>query len=287
MLDDLSIGNVERIPTDAWVIKGSTTDADAVANAVRDVDAVVHLAALASVLDSVRNPVPSFEINVRGTLTVLQESVAASVGCFVFASSNAAVGEHEPPIDEGLPVRPASPYGASKAAGEAYCAAFSQVHSIRTVSLRFANAYGPHFESKTSVIPKFFRALAQGDPITVYGDGRQSRDFVHVDDVSAAIVGAVLHERAKGLFQVATGVETSVTDLVRLMQETTGIEPLVRHLPQPPGEISKNYSRIDRARKELEYTPTVDVRTGLARTWEWFVASQAHPSSPGLGAGDE
>lgn len=275
VLDDLSAGVPQRLPPSTELIQGSVLDADAVKRAVESVDAVVHLAALTSVLDSLNDPWPGFEVNVRGTLTVLDQAAQASASCFLFASSNAAVGEQEPPITEEVASTPLSPYGASKAAGEAYCSAFAKSRGLRTVVLRFANAYGPHFEHKTSVIPNFFRSLRRGDPVTLYGDGKQTRDFIHVEDVAQAIVKAIAREDASGTFQIATETETSISELVRLMHHTTGIEPRIDHVPQPRGEIRRNYAGIARARRELGYSPVVPLAGGLDRTWRWFAESAA------------
>ncbi len=270
VLDDLTGGSRGGLPSGIRLVQGSVTDRAALRAALVGAEAVVHLAAATSVLESVADPWPGFEVNVRGTLLALEEAVRAGVRRFVFASSNAAVGDQEGAIDETRPSSPASPYGASKAAGEAYCSAFRKARDLETVSLRFANAYGPFSAHKASVIAKFLRLLLDGRPLTVYGDGQQTRDFIFVQDVADAIGLALARPLREPVLQIATGVETSVIDLVTGLSEVTGIKPQITWLPQPAGEIRRNYSRVSRAESSLGFVARVPLRAGLRVTAEWM-----------------
>ena len=181
--DDFSTGrraDAERASYDE-IVEGDILDLAALAEAARDCTHVVHLAAQAGVPASVADPVRDCELNVRGTLHALLAARDAGVQGFVMASSSAPLGEITPPAHEGLVPRPTSPYGASKLAGEAYCSAFAGSYGLPTVALRFSNVYGPYSYHKGSVVAAFCKAALAGDPLVVYGDGSQTRDFVYVE----------------------------------------------------------------------------------------------------------
>jgi len=189
----------------------------------------------------------------------------------VFSSSNAPLGENAYPAHEEKPIAPLSPYGAGKATGEAYCSAFHGAYGMDAVAVRFSNAYGPRSARKTNVIPLFIRRIMAGRPLTIYGDGTQTRDFVFVSDLAEGLVRAAETPGVGGeIFQLASGVETSLNDLVRLVGEVSGREPEVRHEPPRAGEIQRNYSLIDKARDRLGYAPEVPLAAGLRLTWDWF-----------------
>jgi UDP-glucose 4-epimerase len=218
----------------------------------------------------VTDPWPTLEANVVGTINLLEASVRESVDRFIFASSNAAVGEQVPPINEKMLPRPVSPYGASKLAGEAYCTAFHGSRGLDTVILRFANVYGPYSDHKTSVVAKLIRQMLNGQPLTVYGDGSQTRDFIHVSDVVEGISRALDCEVAGETFQIGTGTETSVIELLEALEQVSGRKPAIHWLPLPAGEIRRNYSSIDHARARLGFEPKFDLMSGLADTMRWL-----------------
>ena len=163
-----------------------------------------------------------------------------------------------------------SPYGASKLACEAFCSAFSGSYGLQTISLRFANAYGPLSNHKESVVAKFFRKALKNEPITIYGDGNQTRDFIYVDDICHAILLAIEHDSATGIFQIGTGTETKIIDLAKQIIKTTNSDSDIVFAPPRKGEIIRNYSCIDKAKDVLEFEPEIDLDTGLAKTCEWF-----------------
>jgi UDP-glucose 4-epimerase len=271
VLDDLSVAGDDYLRgLDIDLRMGDVRDRTAVASALRGCRGVVHLAATTSVRSSVEDPVPSFETNARGTLTLLRESVAAGIPKFVFASTNAALGEHEPPLNEEKVPRPLSPYGASKLAAEGYCSAFQGAYGLQTVSLRFANAYGPFCAHKDSVVARFLSQIRRGEALTIHGDGRQTRDFVFVEDVVRAIRAVLSTDLEDPCFQIASGDETSVLELARVIAQVTGIDPVFEWLPQPAGEIRRNYAAIDYARERLHWAPQVGLLEGLELTQAWL-----------------
>src|ERR1700761_4783444 len=190
VLDHLSLGKREDVaPLGVELQVGDIRDTKTVAKACEGIETVVHLAGHTRVLESLSDPALNFEINAAGTFNVLEASRRAGVQKVIFASTGGAIlGEQVQPVHEGMLPRPISPYGASKLAGEAYCSAFFGSYGLNTVALRFSNVYGPYSYHKGSVVAAFFRNLRQKEPIVIYGDGEQTRDFVYVGDLVKAIL---------------------------------------------------------------------------------------------------
>jgi UDP-glucose 4-epimerase len=271
--DDLSSGSRDHLEgLDVELITGDVRDPEGLERACGGgAAAMFHLAAGAGVVDSIERPVENFDLNARGTLLALWAAKQAGVERFVFSSSNAPLGDNAYPASEDKPVAPLSPYGAGKATGEAYCSAFFGAYGFPAVAVRFSNAYGPRSARKTNVIPLFIRRIMAGEPLTIYGDGSQTRDFVFVSDLANGLIRAAETPDVGGeIFQLASGVETSLNELVRLLGEVSGRQPEVHHEPPRAGEIQRNYSLIDKARAQLGHAPEVSLADGLARTWEWF-----------------
>src|SRR3954447_2469421 len=270
--DDLSSGSREHLDErEVELVVGDVRDLDSLTAAVRGADVVFHLADGAGVVDSIDNPLANFDLNARGTLVALWAAHQAGVPRLVFSSSNAPLGENAYPAHEEKPIAPLSPYGAGKATGEAYCSAFHGAYGMDAVAVRFSNAYGPRSARKTNVIPLFIRRIMAGRPLTIYGDGTQTRDFVFVSDLAEGLVRAAETPGVGGeIFQLASGVETSLNDLVRLVGEVSGRDLEVRHEPQRAGEIQRNYSLIGKAEERLGYAPEVPLAAGLRLTWDWF-----------------
>lgn len=250
-------------------VEGDVRDPSVVDEATDGIEGVIHLAAHTNVIDSIDNPRLDCDVNVNGTLTLLQSCVANGVYRFVFASSNAPLGDQEAPVHEEKVPRPLSPYGASKLACEGYCSSFRSTHGLETVVLRFANVYGPCSTRKTSVVAKFVRSVLAGDPLVVYGDGRQTRDFVHVRDICQGLVRAL--GRGEGeTIGIASGIETSVIDMLEMLKAISQRSVTVLFKPERTGEIRRNYSDIDKARRVLGYEPKIDLPAGLAECFSWF-----------------
>ena len=275
--DDLSLGSAEHLDgTGAELVRGDVRDVDALARAARGCDVVFHLAAGTGVLPSIEDPFGDFDLNARGTLAALSATRQAGGRRFVFSSSNAPLGAGAHPASEEKPTAPLSPYGASKAAGEAYCSAFHGAYGLDAVAVRFSNAFGPRSAHKSNVIPLFIRRLLAGEELVVYGDGTQTRDFVFVTDLADGLIRAAEADGVGGeVFQLASGVETSVNELLSLLGEIAGRTPDVRREAPRPGEIVRNYSKIEKARRRLGYAPAVSLEDGLRRTYEWFASEWA------------
>lgn len=247
--------------------------------AVQGADVIVHLAASTGVDISVKNPRLDCVTNVVGTLNYLEAARLGGVRRFVLASSGAPVGECEPPIHEELAPHPVSPYGASKLAGEGYCSAYARSFGLETVALRFGNVYGPRSSHKGSVVAKFIRRGLSGRPLEVYGDGRQTRDFVFVEDLVRAVESAATRPGLSGeLFQIATNRETTVQELVEGLLKAfdrRGLpRPNVEHRSPRVGDVHRNFSDTRKAKRVLGWTAEVSLAEGLDQTLTWFNSRQ-------------
>jgi UDP-glucose 4-epimerase len=273
ILDNLSLGKREDIePLGVDLQVGDIRDFAAVTKACQGIDTVVHLAAHTRVVESVTDPELNFEINAIGTMNVLRACRAAGVKKFIFASTGGAIlGEQEPPVHEGMVPRPVSPYGAGKLAGEAYCSAFHGSYGLNTVALRFSNVYGPFSYHKGSVVAQFFRNLMQKEPLIIYGDGKQTRDFLYVADLVDAIFLADKASTPGEVFQIASGRETSLKALLDTMKKVLpDVAFDIRYEPARAGEISRNYASVEKARRMIGYDPQTRLDDGLKNTWQWF-----------------
>ena len=169
--------------------------------------------------------------------------------------------------------KPASPYGASKLMGEAYCWAYAQSYGLNALSLRFTNIYGPHSLRKGSVVAAFMRRILDGRPVVIYGDGSQIRDMVYIDDLVSGIMQAIKAD-VHGVYQLGSGEPTSILELVDALRTVTGYPFEVHHEPARPGEVKDTYGDISLAREALGYAPSHDLLDGLSRTWEWFFSQR-------------
>jgi UDP-glucose 4-epimerase len=214
------------------------------------------------------------ELNVVGTLNLLTASRDHGVNGFVFASSGATLGEQRLPLNEEKVPKPQSPYAASKLAGEAYCQAFHGAFGLSAVSLRFSNVYGPYSFKKGSVVAEFFRCAFAGRPLVIFGDGQQTRDFIHVSDICQAIELAATRQLGGEVFQIATERETSIKDLasrVKTLFERTLERPVeITNQPRRTGEVLRNTSEITKARTMMGFSPAVELDRGLEETLRWF-----------------
>jgi UDP-glucose 4-epimerase len=281
VLDDLSVGQrayLAGLPCE--LVVASLADPDAVHAAVSGCGAVVHLAARAGIPDSVADPLGTFEANVVHTVRLIDVARRSGTRRFVLASSNAVLGPHVPPADELVLPRPTSPYGASKLAGEAYVTAYAASYGMAGCTLRFSNVYGPRSLHKRSVVAAWLRAVLGGGPVTIHGSGEQTRDFVHVADVAAAIVAALRapEDRVTGaVYQVGTGQETSVNELAAAFETALGRSLDVRHEPGRAGDVARNASCPDRAADRLGWTAETPLAGGLRETAAWFAAALHDP----------
>jgi UDP-glucose 4-epimerase len=258
---------------DAAYVEGDVLDQSALGRAIEGADVVVHLAARGSVVESIDNPAPNFDVNVRGTLQILQEAVRSRVDKFLFASTGGAlIGNATPPVNEDSLPKPLSPYGASKLCGEAYCHAFAQSYGLHTVTLRFANVYGPGSDEKQGAVTSFIKALSQDQPIKIFGSGSASRDYLYVDDLCHGIIAAISGNTSAGdVFHLASGLETTVLQLAHRLIDVSGKQGVqIQHLEARAGEVERNFASFARASERLGFRPRVTLREGLTRTWDWF-----------------
>jgi len=283
VLDNFSTGdpsNLDAVRNRIDLLKADITDLNAVHQATGGVDWVFHQAALASVPRSVADPLGTHRACVDGTLNVLLAARDAKVKRVIYAASSSAYGNSERlPKRESDPTAPLSPYAVAKLAAEHYCAAFTQVYGLETVSLRYFNIFGPRQPPDSpyaAVIPLFVRAMLAGRAPTIHGDGLQSRDFTYIDNaVRANLLAATTPGVAGKLYNVACGRRFTLLDIV------AGINALLHTNIQPtftaprPGDVRHSLADITRAAEDLHYAPSVDVAEGLKRCVEYYRA--AHP----------
>jgi UDP-glucose 4-epimerase len=269
VLDDLSTGRRERVGEGARLHVADIRAPDVVFDAVRP-DAVLHLAAQADVRASVERPDHDADVNILGTLRVL-EAARRHGARIVFSSTGGAIyGECDGPAAETAERRPVAPYGTSKLCGEEYLATWNRLYRTGHVSLRLANVYGPRQEphGEAGVVAIFMGLLNEGGTPKIYGDGRQTRDYVHVLDVVRAMLAA-LGRDAGGVFNIGTGTETSVLELYDAVRRVTGGGPEAELAPARLGELQRSVLDVSLAERELGWRPQQSLDDGLAETWRW------------------
>jgi UDP-glucose 4-epimerase len=271
VLDDLSKGRRERVAAAATLHVADIREPDAVFDEARP-ELVFHLAAQADVRISVERPAYDADVNVLGTLRIL-EAARRHGARVVFASTGGAIyGECDSPAPETAERRPLSPYGTSKLAGEEYLATWNRLYGAPHVALRFGNVYGPRQEphGEAGVVAIFMGLLHDGGEPTIFGDGGQTRDYVYVGDVVEAMLAAA-DTAGGGVFNVGTGTETSVNELYAAIQRAAGVERAARHAEARLGELQRSVLDIALAGRELGWRPRHSLDDGLAETWSWIV----------------
>jgi UDP-N-acetylglucosamine/UDP-N-acetyl-alpha-D-glucosaminouronate 4-epimerase len=277
VLDNFSTGsrgNLEGL--DVEVVEGELRSYERVHNAVRGVDAIYHLGALGSVPRSVQDPLTSSAVNVEGTLNVLLAARDEGVRRVVYSSSSSVYGtRRDLPVTEETPPDPISPYAVAKLAAERYCVSFSRVYTLETVVLRFFNVFGPlqsPLSQYAAVVPLFVTAIGHGQPVTIEGDGEQSRDFTYVANVVDASISAAAAEGASGrIFNVSSGSPVTVNQLAEAVGRTVGRPVERRQAPPRTGDIRDSWADIAAARETLGYEPRIDLDEGLRLTVEYLL----------------
>ena len=274
VLDDLSSGyrsNIQGIPG-VRLIEADIRDQAAVDAAVEGVDAVFHLAASVGNKRSIDQPVNDAEINVIGTLRVLEAARKAGVRKIVMSSSAGIFGELKTlPIREDHPVEPDSPYGASKLCAEKQGLAYAKLYGMEVVCLRYFNVYGPsqRFDAYGNVIPIFVFQMLRGEPVTIFGDGEQTRDFVNVREVVLANIRAAMAPGVSGAFNIGSGTRISINDLVERLRANCGLNPVVRRGPPRAGDVRDSLADISAARRAFGFEPAVTIDEGLPEYIRW------------------
>ena len=278
-IDDLSAGDPRRLDSDVLFTRGDVANRPKLWTLLQDVDCVYHLAARVQVSESILYPREYNEVNVGGTVSVMEAMRDAGVQRVVFTSSGAVYGEqaHQPVREDQFP-NPQSPYAVSKLAAEYYVRTIGALWGIETVILRVFNAYGPGQNlppSHPPVIPRFLKQALGGGSLVIFGGGGQTRDFVFVDDVVEALAAAATASDVdRRIINVGSGRETSVNELASLAAEATGREVEVLHSPAESGGVSRLRADINAARHLLNYEPQVELRRGLSLTMERDVRFQ-------------
>jgi len=284
VLDDLSTGkeaNLAPYRDRVEFIKGDIRDERACAAAMKGVRFVLHQAALRSVPRSVDDPLSTDEVNVHGSLVVLQAARAAGVTRLVYASSSSVYGDNPAlPKVESMTPMPRSPYAVSKLTAEYYCRVYAQTFGLSTVSLRYFNVYGPGQDPMSqyaAVIPLFMDALKHGRAATIHGDGEQSRDFTYIDDCVQANLLACATPNIDGeVFNIAYGAKTSINQIYAHLSTLMGRQIQPRYEPPRAGDVRHTLADLTRARDRLGYRPTTEIAAGLGKTVRWFLNRVEH-----------
>jgi UDP-glucose 4-epimerase len=279
VLDNYSTGNRTNLAgLDVEIVEGELRSYERVHNAIRGVEVVFHQGALPSVPRSVQDPLTTSAVNVEGTLNVLLAARDEDVRRVIFSSSSSVYGNSGTlPRSETMPLDPISPYAVAKLAAERYCVSFSRVYpGFETVVLRYFNVFGPNQDPKSqyaAVVPRFITAIATAEPITIYGDGEQSRDFTYISNiVEANLLAADAKDASGQIFNIAAGVAASVNELSELIGRALD-KPVERRFEPPrAGDVRDSWADVTAARNVLGYRPAVDLEEGLRRTIEFLGA---------------
>jgi UDP-glucose 4-epimerase len=283
VLDDLSTGhlsNLDFLP-DGSLIRGDIRDPDVLDSAMAEVEVVFHLAASVGNARSILDPVADAEVNVLGTIQVLEAMRRNRVSKIVSSSSAGVFGELRTlPIREDHPIEPDSPYGATKLCSEKLVLAYGRMYGVHSVCLRYFNVYGinQRFDPYGNVIPIFTQRMLSGEPVTLFGDGEQTRDFIHVSDIAQANLAAAAPQVTSGAYNLGSGTATSILELARLMGGLLGMEPRFIHAPARKGDVRHSRSDISAATRHMGWHPVMGLREGLDSYLRW-VQSQSGPCS--------
>ena len=291
VLDDFSTGSADNLPADAprlTVVRGSVTDFECVRRVVRDATLVIHAAAR-NIIVSTRNPREDYEVNIGGTLNILMAVRDSKVQRTVYTSSASVYGNPRYlPINEDDQTNLLSPYSVSKFAGESYCKAFYESYGLSTAVVRYSNVYGPAQRPDNpycGVIAKFFSSAMARQPVSIHGDGEQTRDFTYVDDVVDATLLAAFSAKAEGqIYNLGTGRETRINQLASIILDITGaradgIEPTYVDR-RDIDNIRRRVLNIEKIRRELRWVPITTVEHGLRKTYKWL-CEQKVPAAAG------
>jgi UDP-glucose 4-epimerase len=278
VLDDLSNGSTANLDlTQIDFVEGSILDTSLLGKVARDVDSVVHLAALGSVPRSIQDPESSIEVNFTGTLNVL-EALKDRKTPMIFSSSSSLYGESKVlPRVETTAAEPRSPYAVSKLAAESLVSAYYHSYGIPTISFRLFNVYGPRQSfghPYAAAIPIFFESLLKEEPIKIFGDGEQVRDFTYVDYVTDAISEAIEKRiYSSTAINLGSASKISINALVGLISKITSKTPKIEHLPERNGDVRNSYAGTEKLLDLLPLLSSIDIESGLQKTYEWYLSN--------------
>jgi UDP-glucose 4-epimerase len=276
VLDNLSTGSLQNLQafmdhSNFKFIKGDIQNSSDLKKALKNAMLVVHLAALIDVAASVTNPLKTHNINTTATLKLLNQAIQSKVERLIFASSTAVYGDTDQlPITEDTPIKPLSPYAASKAAAEAYCNAYANLHNINIVTLRFFNVYGAGNEKNpySGVITKFIQNAKANKPLIIEGDGEQTRDFIHVSDVANAIIMTLQSKQVKtGVFNVCTGKSTSINMLAQTVKGVSQENLQINHAAKRLGDIKDSLGNPNKTAQNIRFKATTTLKEGIKQQY--------------------
>ncbi|MFX1512840.1 MAG: GDP-mannose 4,6-dehydratase [Promethearchaeota archaeon] len=282
ILDNLSTGNLANIQhhenTPACeFIEGDIRDKELLRKIMKDVEVIYHYSAQSSVHRSVKDPLLDMDINIRGSLNIAQIAVEKSVDRIIYASTGGAIygRSQQFPTDEATTTEPESPYGISKFSSEKYFLLFHQIYGIGISCMRYANIYGPRQDPRgeAGVISIFLSQILKNEPLTIYGDGSHTRDYLYVQDAVKAAYAA-LSSRANGVFNIGTGKETSVNEIASAVLKITQTNNKIIHLPERPGEVERSCLDSTLAKKTFDWEFDTSFEEGIAKTWQWVKKSE-------------
>lgn len=279
IIDNLRTGfisNVKLFP-DAVFHKGSITDRELVFNVLKNADYVHHLAAFVSVPESIEKPEECYDININGLLNILDGCKELGVKKIVFSSSAAVYGDNpESPKKISSKTDPKSPYGSTKLEGEKHLNSFHELHGLGAVSLRYFNVFGPRQDPKSqyaAAVPIFINRALNNEPLIIYGDGSQTRDFIYIKDVVRANVMAAVNN-VNGVFNVAGGKAVSILQIAETIIRITGSRSKIEFLDERAGDIKHSLASIDETKYELRFFPEYDLADGLLKTIEYYISKR-------------
>ena len=272
VLDNLSSGYRENLIPQVHFFEGDVRDQTKLFEAAKGCEVIIHLAASVGNKRSIDHPQTDSEINTIGTLNVLETARTHNINRVVFSSSAGVFGELKTlPIDEDHPQDPDSPYGVSKLAAEKMCLVYNKLYNMKNICLRYFNVYGinQRYDAYGNVIPIFANKLLKREPLQIFGDGEQTRDFVNVHDVAQANINAALSDEVNGVFNIGSGTQVSINELIQLMEKASGISTEKQYGPTRPGDVRDSLAEISKAHNALRFTPQVELYKGLSEYWDW------------------
>jgi UDP-glucuronate 4-epimerase len=240
------------------------------------IDFVVHLAARAGVRPSISDPLLYQDVNIRGTIVLLEACKAHGIKNFIFASSSSVYGENQrvPFTEEDLNIQPISPYGATKRAGELLCYSYHHLYAMNIACLRIFTAYGPR-QRPEMAIQKFTRLIDRGEKVPMYGDGSSQRDYTYIDDLIDGILAVIRYHQGFEIYNLGESQTTSLKELIRLIEEALGKKANIQILEPQPGDVSMTYADITKAQRMLKYQPRVKMKEGIKRFADWYKKQRA------------
>jgi UDP-glucuronate 4-epimerase len=273
----IKIKNVEGIrkifPGPFELFTGDIRNHDHLAEAFKKnrIDLIIHLAAQAGVRPSIAQPLIYQDVNIRGTIVLLEVCKEYGVKDFIFASSSSVYGENQrvPFSEDDLDIQPISPYGATKRAGELLCYSYHHLHGMNIACLRIFTAYGPR-QRPEMAIHKFTRLIDRGEKISIYGDGSSRRDYTYIDDLIEGMLAVIHHNRGFEIYNLGESQTTSLKELIGLIEEALGKKANVEMVELQPGDVSITYANITKAKQRLGYHPKIDIKEGIKRFVKWY-----------------